>query len=256
MNETVKSIELDHCGHRSLIIETEMIFKDILEFLVTYNLNTLLAHVKQKVNKFLIAHFLQMKYDILTADGHELELHNLWPQFFLLWSFKRIPWGCNIFIYGLLKHHITSEVSYLICILCNTIAFAVASFCIPQSSTTALETIMLQEVNSHHVLLCCGHRKARRLLTRSQLRRACRQPCEQINLRRVPQGPAQGPILAPPHPSLRMRGPIVIHDWPSSVPFHLPISSLGFLPLIIQDSGHMPQLCSLWKYRNSAFSEA
>ncbi|KAK3529086.1 hypothetical protein QTP70_016527 [Hemibagrus guttatus] len=55
-------------------------------------------------------------------------------------------------------------------------------------------------------------RKARRLLTRSQLRRACRQPCEQINLRRVPQGPAQGPILAPPHPSLRMRGPIVIHD--------------------------------------------
>ncbi|KAM9462321.1 metastasis-associated protein MTA3 isoform 1-T1 [Clarias gariepinus] len=55
-------------------------------------------------------------------------------------------------------------------------------------------------------------RKARRLLTRSQLRRACRQPCEQINLRRVPQGPVQGPILVPPHPSLRMRGPIVIHD--------------------------------------------
>uniref|UniRef100_A0A671SK60 Metastasis-associated protein MTA3-like n=1 Tax=Sinocyclocheilus anshuiensis TaxID=1608454 RepID=A0A671SK60_9TELE len=55
-------------------------------------------------------------------------------------------------------------------------------------------------------------RKARRLLSRSQLRRACRQPCEQISLRRVPQGPAQVPILAPPHPSLRMRGPIVIHD--------------------------------------------
>uniref|UniRef100_A0A8B9GW64 Metastasis associated 1 family, member 3 n=1 Tax=Astyanax mexicanus TaxID=7994 RepID=A0A8B9GW64_ASTMX len=55
-------------------------------------------------------------------------------------------------------------------------------------------------------------RKARRLLSRSQLRRACRQPCEQISLRRVPQGPAQGPVLVPPHPSLRMRGPIVIHD--------------------------------------------
>ncbi|XP_043109799.1 metastasis-associated protein MTA3 isoform X2 [Puntigrus tetrazona] len=55
-------------------------------------------------------------------------------------------------------------------------------------------------------------RKARRLLSRSQLRRACRQPCEQISLRRVPQGPAQVPVLAPPHPSLRMRGPIVIHD--------------------------------------------
>ncbi|XP_059388263.1 metastasis-associated protein MTA3-like isoform X2 [Carassius carassius] len=55
-------------------------------------------------------------------------------------------------------------------------------------------------------------RKARRLLSRSQLRRACRQPCEHISLRRVPQGPAQVPVLAPPHPSLRMRGPIVIHD--------------------------------------------
>ncbi|XP_051958967.1 metastasis-associated protein MTA3-like isoform X2 [Xyrauchen texanus] len=55
-------------------------------------------------------------------------------------------------------------------------------------------------------------RKARRLLSRSQLRRACRQPCEQISLRRVPQGPTQIPVLAPPHPSLRMRGPIVIHD--------------------------------------------
>uniref|UniRef100_A0A672MZ67 Metastasis-associated protein MTA3-like n=1 Tax=Sinocyclocheilus grahami TaxID=75366 RepID=A0A672MZ67_SINGR len=55
-------------------------------------------------------------------------------------------------------------------------------------------------------------RKARKLLSRSQLRRACRQPCEQISLRRVPQGPAQVPVLAPPHPSLRMRGPIVIHD--------------------------------------------
>ncbi|XP_056111586.1 metastasis-associated protein MTA3 isoform X4 [Rhinichthys klamathensis goyatoka] len=55
-------------------------------------------------------------------------------------------------------------------------------------------------------------RKARRLLSRQQLRRACRQPCEQISLRRVPQGPAQVPVLAPPHPSLRMRGPIVIHD--------------------------------------------
>lgn len=113
-------------------------------------------------------------------------------------------------------------------------------------------------VNSHHVLLCCGHRKARRLLTRSQLRRACRQPCEQINLRRVPQGPVQGPILAPPHPSLRMRGPIVIHDWPSSVLFHLPASSLSlwFLPLVIQHSGQTRLLRSLWKYRNGAFSEA
>ncbi|XP_041934694.1 metastasis-associated protein MTA3 isoform X2 [Alosa sapidissima] len=55
-------------------------------------------------------------------------------------------------------------------------------------------------------------RKARRLLTRSQLRKACRQPCEQIHLRRVSQGPPQGPVVAPPHPSLRMRGPIVIHD--------------------------------------------
>ncbi|KAI7796854.1 metastasis-associated protein MTA3 isoform X1 [Triplophysa rosa] len=55
-------------------------------------------------------------------------------------------------------------------------------------------------------------RKARRMLSRSQLRRACRQPCEQISLRRIPQGPAQVPVLAPPHPSLRMRGPIVIHD--------------------------------------------
>uniref|UniRef100_A0AAY4F032 Metastasis associated 1 family, member 3 n=1 Tax=Denticeps clupeoides TaxID=299321 RepID=A0AAY4F032_9TELE len=56
-------------------------------------------------------------------------------------------------------------------------------------------------------------RKARRLLSRSQLRRACRQPCEQINLRRIPQGqPQGGPILAPQHPGLRMRGPIVIHD--------------------------------------------
>lgn len=62
-------------------------------------------------------------------------------------------------------------------------------------------------------------RKARRLLSRSQLRRACRQPCEQISLRRVPQGPAQVPVLAPPHPSLRMRGPIVIHDWHSSALF-------------------------------------
>ncbi|XP_055006210.1 metastasis-associated protein MTA1-like [Boleophthalmus pectinirostris] len=57
-------------------------------------------------------------------------------------------------------------------------------------------------------------RRARRLLTRSQLRRACRQPCEQITLRRVSQGAPQGLVLAPPHPhpSLRMRGPIVIHD--------------------------------------------
>ncbi|XP_046887790.1 metastasis-associated protein MTA3 [Hypomesus transpacificus] len=57
-------------------------------------------------------------------------------------------------------------------------------------------------------------KRARRLLSRSQLRRACRQPCEQITLRRVSQAPPQGPVLAPPHPhpSLRMRGPIVIHD--------------------------------------------
>uniref|UniRef100_A0A8C6U140 Metastasis associated 1 family, member 3 n=1 Tax=Neogobius melanostomus TaxID=47308 RepID=A0A8C6U140_9GOBI len=57
-------------------------------------------------------------------------------------------------------------------------------------------------------------RRARRLLTRSQLRRACRQPCEQITLRRASQAPPQGLVLAPPHPhpSLRMRGPIVIHD--------------------------------------------
>ncbi|MEQ2164295.1 hypothetical protein GOODEAATRI_005156 [Goodea atripinnis] len=57
-------------------------------------------------------------------------------------------------------------------------------------------------------------RRARRLLSRSQLRHACRQPCEQITLRRVSHGPPQGLVLAPPHPhpSLRMRGPIVIHD--------------------------------------------
>ncbi|KAI3365122.1 hypothetical protein L3Q82_010235, partial [Scortum barcoo] len=57
-------------------------------------------------------------------------------------------------------------------------------------------------------------RRARRLLSRSQLRHACRQPCEQITLRRLSQGPPQGLVLAPPHPhpSLRMRGPIVIHD--------------------------------------------
>ncbi|XP_072559659.1 metastasis-associated protein MTA3 isoform X2 [Paramormyrops kingsleyae] len=51
-------------------------------------------------------------------------------------------------------------------------------------------------------------RKARKLLSRSQLRRACRQPCEQISLRRVPPAPHQ----PPPHLSLRNRGPIVIHD--------------------------------------------
>lgn len=66
-------------------------------------------------------------------------------------------------------------------------------------------------------ILSCLHpsRRARRLLSRSQLRHACRQPCEQITLRRVSQGPPQGLVLAPPHPhpSLRMRGPIVIHDW-------------------------------------------
>ncbi|CAB1338114.1 unnamed protein product [Coregonus sp. 'balchen'] len=57
-------------------------------------------------------------------------------------------------------------------------------------------------------------RRARRLLSRSQLRRACRQPCEQITLRKASQALPQGPLLAPPHPhpSLRMRGPIVIHD--------------------------------------------
>ncbi|XP_021431381.1 metastasis-associated protein MTA1 isoform X1 [Oncorhynchus mykiss] len=57
-------------------------------------------------------------------------------------------------------------------------------------------------------------RRARRLLSRSQLRRACRQPCEQITLRKASQALSQGPLLAPPHPhpSLRMRGPIVIHD--------------------------------------------
>lgn len=52
------------------------------------------------------------------------------------------------------------------------------------------------------------------MLSRSQLRHACRQPCEQITLRRVSQAQPQGLVLAPPHPhpSLRMRGPIVIHD--------------------------------------------
>lgn len=57
-------------------------------------------------------------------------------------------------------------------------------------------------------------RRARRMLSRSQLRHACRQPCEQIALRRASQGQPQGLLLAPPHPhpSLRMRGPIVIHD--------------------------------------------
>ncbi|XP_077056960.1 metastasis-associated protein MTA3 isoform X2 [Siphateles boraxobius] len=66
--------------------------------------------------------------------------------------------------------------------------------------------------NDSFFLVSRETRKARRMLSRSQLRRACRQPCEQISLRRVPQGPAQVPVLAPPHPSLRMRGPIVIHD--------------------------------------------
>ncbi|KPP67845.1 metastasis-associated protein MTA3-like, partial [Scleropages formosus] len=51
-------------------------------------------------------------------------------------------------------------------------------------------------------------RKARKLLSRSQLRRACRQPCQQIALRRA----SQGPLQHPPHLSLRNRGPIVIHD--------------------------------------------
>ncbi|KAG9346206.1 hypothetical protein JZ751_008030 [Albula glossodonta] len=55
-------------------------------------------------------------------------------------------------------------------------------------------------------------RKVRRLLSRSQLRRACRQPCEQIGLRRALQVPPHGPVLTPLHPSLRARGPIVIHD--------------------------------------------
>ncbi|XP_059892084.1 metastasis-associated protein MTA3 isoform X2 [Gadus macrocephalus] len=58
-------------------------------------------------------------------------------------------------------------------------------------------------------------RRARRMLSRSQLRRACRQPCEQIHMRRVSEAPPQGLVLASqqhPHPSLRMRGPIVIHD--------------------------------------------
>ncbi|KAM6951392.1 metastasis-associated protein MTA3 isoform 3-T3 [Aplochiton taeniatus] len=63
-------------------------------------------------------------------------------------------------------------------------------------------------------LVTCETRRARRLLSRSQLRHACRQPCEQITLRRTSQGLPQGLVLAPPqpHPSLRMRGPIVIHD--------------------------------------------
>lgn len=52
------------------------------------------------------------------------------------------------------------------------------------------------------------------MLSRSQLRHACRQPCEPIASRRVSQAQPQGLVLAPPHPhpSLRMRGPIVIHD--------------------------------------------
>lgn len=82
-------------------------------------------------------------------------------------------------------------------------------------------------------------RKARRLLSRSQLRRACRQPCEQISLRRVPQGPAQVPVLAPPHPSLRMRGPIVIHDWPS--PASLPQPVLSVSHLLPKSALHRPQ---------------
>ncbi|KAJ8416097.1 hypothetical protein AAFF_G00381190 [Aldrovandia affinis] len=55
-------------------------------------------------------------------------------------------------------------------------------------------------------------RKVRRMLSRSQLRRACRQPCEQISLRRAIQAPPHGSLPAPLHPSLRVRGPIVIHD--------------------------------------------
>ncbi len=91
------------------------------------------------------------------------------------------------------------------------------------------------------VLSSCSLRKARRLLSRSQLRRACRQPCEQISLRRVPQGPAQVPVLAPPHPSLRMRGPIVIHDWPSPALFPQPVLSLShLLPVTLHHTGHKP----------------
>ncbi|KAJ8365431.1 hypothetical protein SKAU_G00142620 [Synaphobranchus kaupii] len=55
-------------------------------------------------------------------------------------------------------------------------------------------------------------RKVRRLLSRSQLRRACRQPCEQIGLRRSLQAPSHSPFPAALHPGLRARGPIVIHD--------------------------------------------
>ncbi|XP_064177147.1 metastasis-associated protein MTA3-like isoform X2 [Anguilla rostrata] len=55
-------------------------------------------------------------------------------------------------------------------------------------------------------------RKVRRLLSRSQLRRACRQPCEQIGLRRSLPAPSHGSLPAALHPGLRARGPIVIHD--------------------------------------------
>ncbi|XP_066552987.1 metastasis-associated protein MTA3 [Amia ocellicauda] len=47
-------------------------------------------------------------------------------------------------------------------------------------------------------------RRVRKLLSRPQLRRACRQPCEQIRVRR--------PLHCPSYPGLRTRGPIVIHD--------------------------------------------
>ncbi|KAG7492507.1 hypothetical protein MATL_G00015320 [Megalops atlanticus] len=66
--------------------------------------------------------------------------------------------------------------------------------------------------NDSFFLVSRETRRVRRLLSRTQLRRACRQPCEQIGVRRALQVPPHGSLPAPLHPSLRTRGPIVIHD--------------------------------------------
>ncbi|XP_036384230.1 metastasis-associated protein MTA3-like [Megalops cyprinoides] len=66
--------------------------------------------------------------------------------------------------------------------------------------------------NDSFFLVSRETRRVRRLLSRTQLRRACRQPCEQIGVRRALQMPPHGSLPAPLHPSLRTRGPIVIHD--------------------------------------------
>ncbi|XP_036402103.1 metastasis-associated protein MTA3-like isoform X1 [Megalops cyprinoides] len=66
--------------------------------------------------------------------------------------------------------------------------------------------------NDSFFLVSRETRRVRRLLSRSQLRKACRQPCEQISVRRAALGPPPGLTQAPPHSGMRTRGPIVIQD--------------------------------------------